>query len=102
MGNNGGHKWNSALQTKGKKRYVFLHVNIFICSGATPKISSVEYKPVCDQEVDPDSGVAEERFFQYLKTREDKSDGDVHLAIEDYQEGRFLCFHFWCAVTCSH
>lgn len=26
-----------------------------------------------------------------LKTREAKSDGDLHLAVEDYQEGRF-CF----------
>lgn len=29
-----------------------------------------------------------------LKTREAKSDGDLHLAVEDYQEGRFCFFHF--------
>ena len=34
-----------------------------------------------------------------LKTREAKSDGDLHLAVEDYQEGRFFFFPFWCAVT---
>lgn len=29
-----------------------------------------------------------------LKTREAKCDGDLHLAVEDYQEGRFCFFYF--------
>lgn len=66
-----------------------------------PQRFSVKYKPVCDQVVDSNSGVTEERIFQHLKTREAKSNGDLHLAIEDHQEGKFLLFHFWCVVTCS-
>ena len=34
-----------------------------------------------------------------LKTREAKSDGDLHLAVEDYQEGRF--FFFSILVCCN-
>lgn len=67
-----------------------------------PQRFFVKYKPVCDQVVDSNSGVADKRIFQYLKTREAKSKGDLHLATEDHQEGQFLLFHFWCVVTCSH
>lgn len=54
-----------------------------------PQRLFVKYKPVYDQVVDSNSCVAEERIFQYLKTREAESQGDLHLTTEDHQEGKF-------------
>lgn len=41
----------------------FLHVNVFICSRASPKIFSVKCEPVGGQVVDSNFGVSEERIF---------------------------------------
>lgn len=46
-----------------------LRVNIFIHSGASPKIFFVQYKPVCGQVVDSNSGVAEESLPEFEDKR---------------------------------